>query len=237
VSKAKKIKVEKPDEPEKKMPEEQSVQPDQVDHTYGRKSDGGEVAMAESQFLRSLHEAAGRLLADPAGKFDHRAALRDTALMLSAGLEAARQEHKQLNVARIQEDLMLAMRAPDNPFVAFPLQTNINIYCEIVKFASIHVPDLLQFFMMIMVKNENDIDSDTVIQAAFLFTQMACAINPGVHSAYFKMLSVFLKACGLTDTGVLALSKLGVCEAPRTLLDTKDKLAAPLPARSRGSTS
>ena len=27
-------------------------------------------------------------------------------------------------------------------------------------------------------------------------------------------------------TGVLALSKLGVCEAPRTLLDTKDKLAA-----------
>ena len=89
MSKAKKIKVEKPDEPEKKMPEEQSVQPDQVDHTYGRKSDGGEVAMAESQFLRSLHEAAGRLLADPAGKFDHRAALRDTALMLSAGVDVA----------------------------------------------------------------------------------------------------------------------------------------------------
>jgi hypothetical protein len=65
-----------------------------------------------------------------------------------------------------------------------------------------------------------------VIRTAFLFTQMACAINPGVHSAYFKMLSVFMKACGLTDTGLLALSKLGMCEAPRTLLDTKDKLAA-----------
>ena len=161
MSKAKKCKVEKPEETEKELQEEQSVQPDKVDHTYGRKSDDREVVMAESQFLRSLHEAAGRLLADPAGKFDHRAALRDTALMLSAEVEAARQEQKQVNVASIQEDLMLAMRSPDNPFVAFPLQTSLNIYCEIVKFASVHVPDLLYFFMMIMVKNENDIDSDS----------------------------------------------------------------------------
>ncbi len=45
MSKAKNIKVEKPKEPEE--PEElegmleESVQTDQVDHTYGKKSDGG----------------------------------------------------------------------------------------------------------------------------------------------------------------------------------------------------
>ena len=77
MSKAKKSKVDKPREPEQeesKVLEENEVQenPVQEDHTYGKKSDGGEVVVvAESQFLRSLHEAAGRLLADPAGNFDH----------------------------------------------------------------------------------------------------------------------------------------------------------------------
>jgi hypothetical protein len=83
VSKAKNIKVEKPKEPEElEGMLEESVQPDQVDHTYVKKSGGGEVVKAESQFLRSLHEAAGRLLADPAGKFDHRAALSQVSIFI-----------------------------------------------------------------------------------------------------------------------------------------------------------
>jgi hypothetical protein len=160
------------------------------DHTYGKRSDGGgekEVAREEgsgpgvSEFLVSLQRAAGRLLADPAGHFDHKAELKATATMLDASTTAARQGQKQLDIGKIQEDLMIAMKAADNPFLLFPFKTDTNIY------------------------------SDIVIQTASIFAQMACAVNPTVNSGYFKMISVFLKTCGLTDSGLLALSKLGVC--------------------------
>ena len=205
------------------------------DHTYGKRSDGGgekEVAREDgsgpgvSEFLVSLQRAAGRLLADPAGHFDHKAELKATATMLDASTTAARQGQKQLDIGKIQEDLMIAMKAADNPFLLFPFKTDTNIYSDIVKFAAKHSPDILNMIVMLTRTHEASIDGDTVIQTAFIFAQMACAVNPTVNSGYFKMISVFLKTCGLTDSGLLALSKLGVCAAPRTLLDTKDKLAA-----------
>jgi hypothetical protein len=162
--------------------------------------------------------------------------------MLAARIKAARQVGKVLNVSGIQEELMIAMEAPDNPYVLFPFNTDANIYTEIVKFGALHTPTIIDMVGMLITTHEATINGDTVIQTAFLYTQMVCSINSRLHSAYFKMLSVFLKTCGLTDTGLLALSKLGMCEAPRTLLDTKDNLAVldevmalrPRPPAARG---
>jgi hypothetical protein len=234
VSQAKKLKVEgqqgQQQATEKKQPEkeaekepEKEPEEEQSDHNYVKKSD--KVARAESDFLHSLQQAAGRLLADPAGHFDHKAELEDTASMLAARFKAARQEGKVVNVLELQEELMIAMDAPDNPFVLFPFNTDGNIYTNIVKFGALHTQGLLDMIGMLISTGEATINGDTVIQTAFLYTQLACSINPRIHSSYFKMLSVFLKTCGLTDTGLLALSKLGMCEAPRTLLNTKDNLA------------
>ena len=225
VSQAKKLKVEGQEgalekEPEKKQ--EKEPEEEQNDHTYVKKS---VVVRAESEFLPSLQQAAGRLLADPGGHFDHKAELEATASMLAARIKAARQEGKVLNVSGMQEELMIAMDAQDNPFVLFPFNTDTNMYTKIVKFGAIHTPNIIDMIGMLITTHEATINGDTVIQAAFLYTQMACSINPRIHSAYLKMLSVFLKTCGLTDTGLLALSKLGMCEAPRTLLNTKDNLA------------
>jgi hypothetical protein len=66
----------------------------QEDNTYGRKSNGRQVVKAESQFIHYLYEAAGRLLADPAGKFDHRAGHCPDALRRSGGGQAEGQHGK-----------------------------------------------------------------------------------------------------------------------------------------------
>ncbi len=78
--------------------------------------------------------AAGRLLADPAGHFNHKADLEATASMLAARIKAARQEGKVVNVLELQEELIIAMDAPDNPFVLFTVNAASDIYTNIVKF-------------------------------------------------------------------------------------------------------
>jgi len=98
-------------------------------------------------------------------------------------------------VLEMQEELMIAMDAPDSPFILFPFNTNGNIYTNIVKFGALHTPTIINMIGMLITTHEATINGDTVIQTAFLYTQMACSINSHIHSAYFKMLSVFLKTC------------------------------------------
>jgi hypothetical protein len=52
--------------------------------------------------------------------FDHKVELEATASMLDARIKAERQEGKVVNVLEMQEELMIAMDALDNPFVLDP---------------------------------------------------------------------------------------------------------------------
>ena len=68
-------------------------------------------------------------------------------------------------------------------------------------------------------------DESTMISTAKIYMDIASKVNPKKLSTFKKLHGIILQLCGLNDTGVTILSKLGVSTCPQNLLSTRNDLA------------
>ena len=108
-----------------------------------------------------------------------------------------------------------------------PLKSK-NLFVEVIEFALQHNKELLYTIVHHTKTNSSDFDTSSVISVATLFMDIASRINPK-SNVLKKIRAVFLQACGLNETGLQILSKLGDSIAPcslprlRTELPIKDE--------------
>ena len=192
----------------------------QVEHMVG----GASAALRSHRTeVSKEEEMAKRIVIHPEIKTDHKADLISATGLLRAVL-AERQN--EVNAGLMAENIMAAMMSEDNPFTDFPRNTQKNFVLEIVEFATAHCRDAICTILVLTTTNETEVDEDVTIKTAFKFMMIACSVNPGNNSSFFKTMGIFLKSCGLTDKGLNVLSKLGVCEGPSAVSSAKDVLAS-----------
>ena len=154
---------------------------------------------------------------------DHIRALSDMADVLK---EMAMSKINVMDIGESVMELDLAMRNSSNPLrQELPLAQKSNFFVDTLKFAIKHNKTLVYTVLQHTTTKESIFDVSTVIFTAKIYILIASAINPSVNNTYHKLLSVILQSCGLSHTGITVLHKLGECEAVRSLLDTKVKLA------------
>ena len=154
---------------------------------------------------------------------DHIRAFSDMARVLK---EMAMSKINVMDIGESVVELDMAMRNSSNPLrQELPLEQESNFFVDTLKFAMKHNRMLVYTVLQHTTTKESIFDVSTVIFTAKIYILIASAINPSVNNTYHKLLSVILQSCGLSHTGITVLHKLGECEAVRSLLDTKVKLA------------
>ena len=104
-----------------------------------------------------------------------------------------------------------------------PLKSK-NLFVEVIDFALQNNKELLYTIVHLTKTNSSEFDASSVISVATLFMDIASRINPK-SNVLKKIRGVVLQACGLNETGLQILSKLGDSIGPRSLLNLRTELA------------
>ena len=129
-----------------------------------------------------------------------------------------------LDIGMSMSDFDEAMRNPKNPLKqGLPLSSK-NIFIDILKFALEHNKDLIYTILCHTTPGDCDFGEEVVIGTAMIYMYMSSRMN-NRNTAFLKLQGILLQSCGLNETGLQAMSKLGECSSVRTLLDTRTDLA------------
>ena len=111
-----------------------------------------------------------------------------------------------------------------SPLKSFPPDVNQNIYSEIVKFSVRHCPQTVTFLLNLIVKKDQEINSNNVIRIAIFLSSIAHSVNRE-NNSLSKLKSVLLQKEGLTNEGLDALLVAGISESSRSQRNIKDFFA------------
>ena len=103
-----------------------------------------------------------------------------------------------------------------SPLVGWPTDVKSNVYCEIIKLASIEAKEVLSFICNVLVPKDQPIKNEHVIRVADIFSTLAHNVSQN-QNALAKLKSVVLQAEGLSTAGLDRLSKLKGSECSTTL--------------------
>ena len=88
----------------------------------------------------------------------------------------------------------------------------------------VHTKELLYTLLCHTCSNRKEVDENVVIRTAILYMNISWQLN-SKNNAFQKVKGIFLQSCGLTETGVTALAKMGEIPSMRTLSNLKTVLA------------
>ena len=130
-----------------------------------------------------------------------------------------------LDMVKIQAQLVVGLAAPDNPFKQGIWDVSKNIFSEIIEFGVKYTEDLI-LFLSNFFSRENDINEDKLIKISSYYSMMVCSADPRTNSAFHKVLTIFLHKCGLNDTGLTFLNKIGVTQSSSSYSNIRTHLAS-----------
>ena len=107
--------------------------------------------------------------------------------------------------------------------LGLPLKSK-NIFVDVLNFALENNKDLLYTILCLTTTAGVEYDESTMISTAKIYMDIASKVNPKKLSTFKKLHGIILQSCGLNDTGVTILSKLGVSTCPQKL-STRNDLA------------
>ena len=130
-----------------------------------------------------------------------------------------------LDITRTISSLDDSSRHPDNPLQqGLPLKSK-NIFIDVCNFALAHNKELLYTILCLTTDRGSEIKEATVISTAKVYMDFASRGNSNKNNTFKKLQGVVLQSCGLSETGIESLAKLGESISKRTLLRTKTDLA------------
>ena len=100
-----------------------------------------------------------------------------------------------------------------------------NIFIDVLKFALEHNKELLYTLLCHTTTASVEFDESTVVTTANLYMSIASTMNPNHTNTFKKLQGIILQSCGLNDTGLTVLSKLGHTITSQQLLNTRTQLA------------
>ena len=103
--------------------------------------------------------------------------------------------------------------------------TSKNIFVDVINFALLHNKELLYTILCLTTTASVKFDKTTVIQTAKIYMSISSQIAPNRNTTFKKLQSIVLQSCGLNDTGLTVLSRLGETLTPHRLRDTRILLA------------
>ena len=115
----------------------------------------------------------------------------------------------------VDTDLAVGLQASDNPFRQNVWNVSENLFNDILHFGFKYTPDLVRFVSNFQQKNTY-LDAERVIVVACHYALLVCASDKQTNSAFYKLISIFLKSCGTTDVAVDFLQRLGICMGAKT---------------------
>ena len=112
----------------------------------------------------------------------------------------------------------------DSPLVEYPSSLNQNIYCQVVDFALVKCPTLLQFCMSMVVKRGEPVLPSHILKIVTLFSTICYTANHNLD-ALVKTRSLSMQVNGLSNIGLDIMSDLGLSHCARSLSNMRDLLA------------
>ena len=94
-----------------------------------------------------------------------------------------------------------------------------------IKFAIQHTEELLYVILCLTSTSSINFDTTKVIQTAKTYMSIVSQLSPNRNTSFKKLQSIILQSCGLNDTGLSILSRLGETLHPTKLRDTRIQLA------------
>ena len=94
-----------------------------------------------------------------------------------------------------------------------------------INFALLYNKELLYTILCLTTTASVKFDKTTVIRTANIYMSISSQIAPSKNNTFKKLQSVILQSCGLNDTGLTVLSRLGDTLTPQRLRDTRIQLA------------
>ena len=73
---------------------------------------------------------------------------------------------------------------------------------------------------------EADLDEDQLIKIASYYSMIVCSSDPKTNSSFHKVLTVFLHKCGVSNTGLEFLHKLGITQCSSDYTNIQNHLAS-----------
>ena len=130
-----------------------------------------------------------------------------------------------LDITRTISSLDDSSRRSDNPLQqGLPLKSK-NIFIDVCNFALAHNKELLYTILCLTTDRGSVMQEATVISTAKVYMDFASRGNSYKNSTFKKLQGVVLQSCGLSETGIDSLARLGESISKRTLLRTKAELA------------
>ena len=100
-----------------------------------------------------------------------------------------------------------------------------NIFVDVLNFAFDNNKQLLYTILCLTTSSMVEYDEVSLISTAKIYMDIASKVNPKVTTCFKKLNGVILQSCGLNETGITILSKLGESTGPVNLLKTRTELA------------
>ena len=94
-----------------------------------------------------------------------------------------------------------------------------------IEFAFQHTNELLYVILCLTSTASITFDTTKVIQTAKIYMSIVSQISHNRNTSFKKLQSIILQSCGLNDTGLTILSRLGETLHPNSLRETRIKLS------------
>ena len=129
-----------------------------------------------------------------------------------------------LNIQEAVSCLDDAYRDMSNPMKPDLPLTSKNIFIDIINFAMENNKDLLYTLLCLTTSPGTPLDEVDVIHVAKLYMGLGSKAHQK-NNTFLKLNGIFLQSCGLTETGITVLNKLGESAGVKTLRTTRTQLA------------
>ena len=128
------------------------------------------------------------------------------------------------NSTFLEEMIHIGRSYISSPLKSFPPDINQNIYSQIVKFAVRHCPQTVSFLVNLIVKKDQEIDTNNVVRIAIFLSSIAHSVSRE-NNSLAKLKSILLQKEGLTNEGLDALLVAGITESSRSQRNVRDFFA------------